>query len=116
MNFSTIGKYLFALPMLVFGIFHFMNASAFAGAVPEIFPFPVVWVYITGAGFILASVALVLDKKAKLASALLGLMFLTFALTIWLPEFINQGPNAGNFVKDIAMAGAAFFISAHSKN
>jgi len=46
----TAGRFLYALPMAVFGIMHFMNGSAMSGMVP--IPGGVFWVYVTGAALV----------------------------------------------------------------
>ncbi|MFT7232891.1 MAG: putative oxidoreductase [Cyclobacteriaceae bacterium] len=116
-NLAFIGKLLFALPMAMFGFFHFMGASEMTGMVPSYLPAPVLWVYLTGLALILASVAIIIGKKAKLATILLGVMLLSFAILLWLPGFLDQAqPAASMFLKDTALAGAAFFLSAHLKN
>ncbi|MEP4531578.1 MAG: DoxX family protein [Cyclobacteriaceae bacterium] len=116
-NLGFIGKLLYALPIAMFGFFHFMNASAMVGVVPSFLPAGEVWVYLTGLALILAAVAIIIGKKAKLATQLLGLMILLFAVLIHLPGFLNQAqPAAAMFLKDTALAGAAFFLSSHLKN
>ncbi len=49
-------RLLYAIPMALFGILHFMNASDMAGMVPSFIPGGVFWVYLTGLGLILAAV------------------------------------------------------------
>ena len=116
-NFAFIGKLFYALPMAMFGFFHFMAASAMSGMVPDVLPFPEVWVYLTGIALILAAVAIMINKKARLATILLGIMLLAFALLLHLPGFMNQAqPDSAMFLKDVALAGSAFFMSAHLKN
>lgn len=116
-NLSFIGKLLYALPMAMFGFFHFMGADSMTGMVPSFLPAPVIWVYLTGLALVLAALAIIIGKKAKLATTLLGTMLLLFAVLLWLPGFIDQAqPDAGMFLKDTALAGAAFFMSAHLKN
>ena len=48
----NLGKYLFALPFLMFGLFHFMSADAMA---PMAFNQPVL-VYLSGLGLVAAAV------------------------------------------------------------
>lgn len=112
-----IGKLLFALPFAMFGFFHFMNASTMSGMVPAAFPAPEAWVYLAGLGHILAVVAIVIDKKAKLATMLLGIMLLSFALLVHFGGFMDgdQGDTA-NFLKATSLAGAAFFMSSKLSN
>ena len=112
-----IGKLLYAGPMAMFGIFHFMGAENMTNMVPDFLPIPIAFVYLTGLALILAAVAVVLDKKAKLAMQLLGLMILLFAVLVHLPGFMSQDPvGSSMFLKDIALAGAAWFMSATFTN
>ncbi len=109
-----IGKLMYAGPLAMFGIFHFMGAESMTGMVPGFLPVPIVFVYLTGIALILAAVAIVLDKKAKLATQLLGLMLALFAVLIHLNGFVNQDPvGSSMFLKDIALAGAAWYMSTH---
>lgn len=108
----TVGKYLYALPMAVFGLFHFMMAGAMAGMVPSFVPGGVIWVYITGVALIAAAAAIATGKEAVLASRLLGLMLLLFALTIHLPALMGGDQAAMSMLlKDVALAGGAFVLS-----
>jgi len=108
----VLGKYLFLIPLAIFGLFHFMNAEAMAGIVPSFLPAKVVWVYLTGAALIAAAAAVIMGKKAKLALQLLGLMLLLFALLIWFPGAIGGDQTATSmFLKDLALAGAAWWAS-----
>ncbi len=111
-NLGFIGKLLFALPFVMFGFAHFSNANAMSGMVPSYFPAPVFWVYLTGIAHVLAAIAIVINKKAKLATLLLGIMLILFALLMHLPGFIegDQGSTT-NFLKDTALGGAALFMS-----
>ena len=112
-----LGKLMYAGPMAMFGIFHIMGADDMAGMVPDFLPAPIFFVYLTGVAFILAAVAMIIGKKAKLATQLLGLMIALFAVLIHLPGFLNQDPvSSAMFLKDIALAGGAWFMSAHLTN
>lgn len=116
-NLGFIGKLLYALPLAMFGFFHFMGASSMKGMVPSFLPGAVFWVYLTGLALILAAVAILIGKQAKLATLLLGVMLLSFALLIWFSGFLNGDQTATSmFLKDTALAGAAFYMSSHLKN
>jgi len=108
-----VGKLIYALVIALFGLFHFMNASEMAGIVPDPLPVKEVFVYLTGAALIAAAVALIIGKKAQLAMLLLGVMLIIFALTIHLP---GGQESMSNLLKDLALAGSAWFIGAHSKD
>lgn len=112
-----IGKLLYALPFAMFGIFHFMGASSMSGMVPSFLPAPEAWVYLTGLAHLLAVVAIIINKKAKLATLLLGIMLLLFALLIHLSGFLAGDQAAtSSFLKDVALSGAAFFMSSKLTN
>ncbi len=116
-NLGLIGKILYALPLVGFGFGHLGNAGAMAGMVPSWIPGGAFWVYLTGIALLLAAISIIINKKAKLATMLLGVMLLIFALTIHLPGMLGGNEaSMPSFMKDLAMAGAAFFISAHSKD
>lgn len=117
---STIGRILYALPFGVFGIMHLMNANAMEGMVP--FPPRIVWIYVTGAALLAACISILINKKAKLASLLLGIMLIIFVLAIHLPGVINAGDQSAmqmsmaNLLKDMALSGAAFIYSSVAKD
>ena len=114
---ETLGKFMYLIPLAIFGLFHFMNAEAMSGMVPSFLPAKVVWVYLTGLALIVAVVAIIIGKKAKLALQLLGLMLLLFALLLWLPGAIGGDQTATSmFLKDTALAGAAWFFAKDQKN
>lgn len=112
-----IGKLLYAGPMAMFAIGHFTNADAMSGMVPSFLPAPIFWVYLTGLCLLLAAIAIVIGKKAKLATQLLGLMLIAFAVLLHMSGFLDGDQvSTAMFMKDMALGGAAWFMSAHLKN
>ncbi len=112
----TVARFVFAIPMLVFGFFHFTNISGMAFVVPGWLPLPgEFWVVLTGAAFILAGISIIIRVLDYWASFLLGLMLLIFALTVHLPGIFNDVDGAmTNFLKDIVIAGGAWFYTAYA--
>lgn len=108
---TGLGKYLFAIPFLIFGLMHFMAGADMAGMVP--FPPELLWVYLTGLAHILAAVAIFIGRYDKLATFLLGIMLLIFVFTIHLPGAMegNQA-SVSNLLKDVALAGGAWMYAA----
>ena len=115
MNNSTlarIGTIIFALAVATFGVMHFMHASVMSGMVPSYFPGGVIWVYLAGAGLVLAGISFLINKYVRIAGILLGLMLIVFILVIHLPHHLNGDSSAlAMILKDAAMAGAAFVIA-----
>lgn len=107
---TQLGKYFYAVPIAIFGLFHFMNANAMAGMVP--LPGGVIWVYITGIGLLAAALSIFIGKYDKLAAFLLGIMLFIFAFSLHLPGAIDgDQASTSNFLKDFALAGAAFMYA-----
>lgn len=117
-NLGMLGKILFCIPFLAFGIMHLMNANQMAGLVPSYFPGGVMWIYITGLAEIAAAVSILSGKQTKLATTLLAVMLIIFVLTIHLPGVSNpetQHMAMSNLLKDLGLAGAALMMSANEK-
>lgn len=108
-----LGRFLFAIPFIIFGLFHFMGAKDMAGMVP--IPGGEIWVYVTGVALIAAAVAILIGRLDKLAAFLLGLMLLIFALSLHLPSVMDSGgqdPGAmSSLLKDIMLAGASWMYA-----
>lgn len=109
---GTIGRILFAAPFAVFGAFHFMAGPKMAGMVPSWIPGGVFWVYLTGVAMIVASVAIILKKEARLACYGLAGMLGVFVLTVHLPGLASPDENAMmmsmiGLLKDVSLAGGA---------
>jgi uncharacterized membrane protein len=115
--FIKSGKYLLAIPMAIFGLFHFISGPAMAGMVPSAVPGGVLWVYLTGIALIAAAVAILTDKMAKLASVLLAALLLVFVLVIHLKGAMagDQAATA-SLLKDIAIAGGALVFAGTRKS
>jgi uncharacterized membrane protein YphA (DoxX/SURF4 family) len=112
----NLGKYIFAVPFAVFGIMHLMNADAMAGMAP--FGGSII-IYITGLALIATTVSIIMGKMDKLATALLGVMLLLFALLVHASalssasEEMAATSSMSNMLKDLALAGAAWVYAAH---
>jgi len=106
------GKYFYAVPFIIFGIFHFMGAKDMAGLLGDC-PVGLYLVYFTGLALILAGVSIIIDKMARLATLLLAFMLFLFIVSIHIPAMMNA---AGDMamqmsmmaaLKDLALMGAA---------
>jgi len=110
-NVIGFGKYLFALPMAVFGVMHFLAAKDMAGMAPG----GEYMVYLTGLGLLAAAISILIGKLDKLAAVLLALMLLLFII----PHAQNLSENEaemGNILKNIALAGGALMYAATAKD
>lgn len=119
---SRIAVLILAIVMILFGIYHFINPKNLLVYVPEFLPGGILWVYVVGAAFILAAIAFITHKYAKLAGYLLALLLFIFVLSIHLPNYLNAGDNDMksmafvNLLKDTALAAFAMYIGSNARN
>ncbi|MCC7505244.1 MAG: DoxX family membrane protein [Saprospiraceae bacterium] len=114
--FLSLGRWLFAIPFAIFGLFHFMNAQAMADyVVPAYMPAKAIWVYLSGAGLIAATVSMLIGKYDKLATTLLAVFLLLLVVMVHLPGAMAGGEGAqastSMLLKDLALAGAAMMYA-----
>lgn len=112
---KNTGKYLYIIPIGIFGLMHFASAGEMAQMMPEWMPLKTVLIYLTGVALIAATVALIINKKAKLAMTLLAVEILSIMVFIHLAKVIGGDQMAmAQVLKDTALAGAALYIASNS--
>ena len=106
---SKLAEVIFALIIAYLGYWHFTHADTIGRSVPSLIPGPgSLWVYLTGAGFVLAAIGILTDIKKTLACYLLAAMLLIFAFTVHLHSSIDA-------LKDAALAMCALIIGNNKK-
>ena len=119
---SRIAVIILGIVLICFGLYHFMSPENLVGFLPEFMPGGKIWIYITGAAFILAGIAFILHKQVKIAGYLLALLLIIFVLPIHLPNYLNSGsPDARqaafvNLLKDTAIAAFALYLASNARN
>ena len=113
MSLPTLGKYLYTVPFVAFGILHFLNTEALAGLVPTWLPGGSLWVYLTGLCLLAASVSVYTGKHTALAMNLLGLLLLIIVFTIHVPGMLGGGADTWMtpMLHTTGLAGAAFVLA-----
>ena len=110
---SKIAGIIYAIAIGTFGVLHFINVNAMKASVPDYMPGDgSIWIYITGACLILAAIAILINKYARLACYLLAAMFLIFVFTLHLKPLLSG--SFTHLLKDTAMAMAAIIIGNNS--
>lgn len=85
---TRIGRVLFGVSLPVFGTLHFIYAENVASLVPSLYPWPLLWAYLTGAGNLAAGLAITTGVFSRLAAVLAGVMYGTYALTLHIPRSV----------------------------
>ena len=113
-----VGRILFAVPLLAFGVQHFLYARFIATLVPAWIPGRLFWAYFVGVAFVAAALSIAAQKAARLSAILLGLMFFLWVLILHLPR-VAAAPHNGNewtslFVA-LAMSGGSLLVAGSAK-
>lgn len=117
-NLNSTARIIFGIPFLLFGIMHFAFAKGMAGMIPSWLPGGVLWVYVSGAGLVLASISFFINKMTKLSGLLLALLLLIFILTLHLPGMANEATRQmamTGLLKDMGLLAGALMVAANSK-
>jgi uncharacterized membrane protein len=118
---SRTAIYILAIVMIAFGVYHFLYPKNLMVYVPGYIPGGLIWVYIVGIAFILAAIAFIINRQAKLAGYLLAALLFIFVLTIHLPNYMNAGDAEMrqmaliSLLKDTALAAFALHIGANAR-
>ena len=113
----VIGRLFFAAAFIGLGVEHFIFREFVSGrapAWPAAIPGRMIWAYLTGAVFIIASIAVIIGKKARQALVLAGALILVWALLRHLPVvaadslFASTWTRAG---KALAFFGGAWALA-----
>ena len=108
MSLGKVGKYLYTVPFVAFGIMHFAMADAFVNFVPEYLPFATFWLYGTGLCFLAGAVSIITGRHAALAMKLLALLLAFIIVTIHIPAHpAMQTP----MIFSIGLLGASLALS-----
>jgi putative oxidoreductase len=111
----NLGRFLFAIPIAIFGVNHFINLAGMASWAPG----GKFGVILAGLGLIAASISFIIKKYDKLAAVLLALLLILFVALIHIPSYVNaidqlDKVNAmSGILKDIIIAGAALLYAKH---
>jgi len=114
------GAILFALPVIFFGILHFVYAKEAGGYIPSWIPNHLFWMYFCGAALLASGIAILLRIQARLAAILLGVMIFTWFVILHTPKVITSaaadrtGELSSAFLA-LAYCGIAFVIAGTSK-
>ncbi|HEX3725445.1 MAG TPA: DoxX family membrane protein [Pirellulales bacterium] len=109
-----IARMLLGLALLPLGVAHFAYVEQTAVLVPNWLPEHAAWVYVTGASYVAAGVALLAGVCTRLAAALAAAQMGLFTLLVWLPYVIDSPHDLGQWselLDSAALAAAAWVVA-----
>jgi uncharacterized membrane protein len=112
------GRYLFAVPLLIFGILHFKYAFFISMLIPKWIPQRFFFANFVGLCFIAAALAIATGIRARLAALLLAAMFLLWVAIEHAPRVaaaVHNGNEWTSMFIALAMAGSALAAAAAAR-
>jgi uncharacterized membrane protein YphA (DoxX/SURF4 family) len=100
--------------LVVVGVQHFMYAQFVATLVQPWMPWHLFWANFIGVAFFATALALVTGILARLATAMLGLMFFLFVFSLHLPRVVAASHNGNEWTSMFvaaAMCGTAWILA-----
>jgi uncharacterized membrane protein len=113
----TAVRVLFASLLVVVGVQHFMYAQFVATLVQSWMPWHLFWAYFVGVAFFATALALVTGKPTRLATAILGLMFFLFVITLHLPRVAAASHNGNEWTSmfvALGMCGTSWILTGYA--
>jgi hypothetical protein len=114
-TFSRIGRILVGICSASFALEQAFYLNATAALVPRwIPPTQMFWAVVTTVLFALAAVAFLANRMALLASRLLTMMIVGFALLVWVPLVLSNSHNHANWseiAETFEIAGVAWILA-----
>jgi uncharacterized membrane protein len=110
-----LGKFPFAIMVVVFGIDHFIYVNFVSSLVPIWIPGHLFWTYLAGAALIASGVGIIINIKARLAATLLGVMLFTWVVLLHIPRAIadptgSLGNELTSVFEALAFSGISFIL------
>jgi len=115
-----LGPILFSIPIISFGILHFLYAKDVADYVPSWVPARLFWAYFCGAALIGSGLAIILKIKSVQAATLLGIMIFIWVIILHIPRVVvspvaYMGSEVTSALIALAYSGIAFAIAGTTK-
>ena len=108
-----VARMVFGATLLLFGAVHTFFPGVVADLLPDWFPIPGVWPYLSGGVQIAAGLMILLGFRAPAAAFAIGLMWLSWVPLVHLPRLISA-PDAlfewTFMITALALAGAAWSV------
>jgi hypothetical protein len=111
----TTGRYIFAVPLVIFSVLHFKYAFFISNLIPKWIPERFFFANFVGLCFLCAALAIATGIRARLAGYMLAAMFLLWVAILHAPR-VAASPHNGNewtsMLIALAMAGSALAAAA----
>jgi putative oxidoreductase len=114
---TTLGRILFALPFLIFGINHFLMMDYYVGMLTSFIPLGAYTIIITGILMIVTSISIITKKYIIQSTLILASLLFLFIVTIHIPHLFDGTDRTVTLIallKDISLMGGSLMIAGMS--
>jgi putative oxidoreductase len=114
---STVGRILFALPFLIFGVNHFLMMDYYMGMLTSSIPLGAYTIIITGLLMIATSISIMTKKYIIQSTIILASLLFLFIVTIHIPHLFDGTDRTVTLIallKDISLMGGSLMIAGMS--
>ena len=111
-----LGRYFFAVMLVLFGVDHFLYPKFVAALVPGWVGGQMFWTYFAGTALIAGGVGITVKRVARLAALLVGVMIFLWVVMLHIPRAIadpytNVGNELASVYEALAFSGIAFMLA-----
>ena len=115
-NLIPFGQLFFCIPLICFGITHFMYAEHVTTLVPAWFPDRIFWNYFSAVALISAGIAIILKLRDGFIACLLSVMLFLWVILLHVPRavadpLVARGNEISSAFDALAFCGTALVIS-----
>jgi putative oxidoreductase len=116
-NLATIGRILFALPIGLIGLNHFLMKDIFLGMMTSFIPGGGFTILLTGAILIFLSVSIIINKFIQVSCYVLAILLFIFICSIHIPGLFDSNYEMAlmGLLKDVSLMGGALIIAVYFK-
>jgi putative oxidoreductase len=114
---TTVGRILFALPFLVFGINHFLMMDYYLGMLTSFIPLGAYTIILTGILMIVTSISIITKKFIVPSTIILASLLFLFIVTIHIPHLFDGSDRTVTLIalfKDVSLMGGSLMIAGMS--
>ncbi len=114
---NILGRFLFVSLFLLSGVTHFTNVPYYQQLMPDIVPYPLFWIFLSGLVELVGALMILFNKQARLGAWLLIIFLLPVTVVVHGYEMLNAQNEAiralqqAHFLKGFALMGAALLIT-----
>jgi len=114
------GVIIFSIPVISFGIDHFLYAKDVAEYIPSWVPNKIFWSYFAGTALLGSGIAIILQIQQRLSAFLLGAMIFIWFIILHIPKavaspFADMGSEVTSAFLALVYSGIAFTIAGARK-